>query len=87
MSARIFNEVITLTKYEIVAIENLADGSVDLMISGNNAEGVGIGLIVKWLVEDGRWRIDSIAKGPPDRDELKRRFSIEKPRPKPITPN
>ena len=87
MSGRIFNEVITLTKYEIVSIENLADGSLDLMVSGNNAEGVGVGLIVKWLFEDGRWRIDSIAKGPPDREELKRRFSIKEPRPKPITPN
>lgn len=82
MSGRIFDEVITLTKYEIVSIENLADGSVDLMVSGNNVEGVGVGLIVKWLFEDGGWRIDSIAKGPPDWDQLKR-----KPRPKPITPN
>lgn len=76
MSGRIFNEVITLTKYEIVSIENLADGSVDLMVLGNNAGGVGIGLILKWLFEEGGWRIDSITKVPPNRDELKRRGAI-----------
>ncbi len=88
MSDRIFNEVITLTTYEIVSSETGADGSVDLMILGNNAEGAGVGLIVKWLFEEGRWRIDSITKGPPDRDKLKRRYLlIEKPRPEPIAPN
>lgn len=76
MSNKIFNEVITLTEYEIVSIENLADGSVDLMVLGNNAKGVGIGLIVKWLFEEEGWRIDSIAKVPPNRDELKRRGAI-----------
>jgi len=76
MSSRIFNEIITLTKYEIVSIENLADGSVDLMVLGNNAEGVGTGLIVKWLFEEGGWRIDSITKVPPNQDELKRRGAI-----------
>lgn len=76
MSSRIFNEIITLTKYEIVSIENLADGSVDLMVLGNNAEGVGTGLIVKWLFEEGGSRIDSITKVPPNQDELKRRGAI-----------
>lgn len=92
MSGRIFNKAITLTKYEIVSIETNADGSVDLMVlgnslgTGNSAEGVQVGLVVKWLFEEERWRIGSIMKGPPDRDWLKRRFSSKELRPKPITP-
>lgn len=92
MSGRIFNEVITLTKYEIVSIETNADGSMDLMVlgnssgTGNSAEGVAVGLVVKWMFDEGRWRIDSIMKGPPDRDFLKSRFSIKELHPKPIAP-
>ena len=92
MAGRLFNEVIALTKHGIVSIENRSDGSVDLMVlgnslgTGNSAEGVEVGLVVKWMFDEGRWRIDSIMKGPPDRDWLKTRFSIKELRPKPITP-
>jgi hypothetical protein len=91
-SARIFNQVITLTEYEIVSIETNVNRSVDLMVlgkslgDGNNAEGVKVGLVVNWLFEEEKWRIDSIMKGPPDRDSLKRRFSIREQRPQPVAP-
>lgn len=95
MSGRIFNQVITLTEYEIVSIEPNANGSVDLMVLGTNIGSVvqgtkfgnvKVGLVVNWMFEEERWKVDSIMKGPPDRDSLRRRFSSRELRPKPIAP-
>lgn len=74
MSDRIFLDVITLTKYEITSIETTGDGSVNLAVLGSNASGAQLGLMVKWLFEEERWRIDSIAKVPPDWHQLKRKL-------------
>ena len=81
-SDRIFLDVITLIKYEITSIESRSDGSVNLTVSGSNASGAKMGLIVKWLFEEERWRIDSITKVPPNWDQLKRKLRGE-----PAAPN
>lgn len=66
MSDKLFREVITLTKYKLVATHKESDEKVDLRVRGTVANGYEVDLIVTWLFERGKWKIDLIAKVPTD---------------------
>jgi CRISPR/Cas system CMR-associated protein Cmr3 (group 5 of RAMP superfamily) len=56
--------VITMTKYDVISIEKINNGSVELVIVGENSSGKEIKLILNWLREDEEWKIDSTMKVP-----------------------
>jgi len=64
LSNYIFLAVITMSKYDIVAVNKIGNESVELVIEGKTTLGTEIELVLIWLLEDEQWKIDSTTKIP-----------------------
>jgi len=64
VSGLIFLAVITMSKYDVVAVKKINNESAKLVIVGKTTTGTEIKLILKWLLENNKWKIDSTMKVP-----------------------
>ena len=55
----------TLGSYSVVSMHQRDENLVTLMVVGTNTRGAPRRVIVDWLFEDGRWRINDVVSGPP----------------------
>ena len=55
----------TMGSYRVVSLHQRDENLVTLMILGTNTRGAERRVIVDWLFEDGRWRINDVVSGPP----------------------
>jgi hypothetical protein len=55
----------TLGSYSVVSVHQRDENLVTLMVVGTNTRGVSRRVIVDWMFEDGRWRINDVVSGPP----------------------
>jgi len=64
LSNLIFLSVITMSKYDVVAVNKINSESVELVVEGKTTIGTEIKLVLIWLLEDEQWKIDSTTKIP-----------------------
>lgn len=56
--------VITMSRYDVFAVNEINNESVELVIEGKTTLGTEIKLVLIWLLEDEQWKIDSTTKIP-----------------------
>jgi hypothetical protein len=64
MSDDISRDAVTLTRYEIVGARARDNGDFQLRARGTISTGQTVDVVVTWKMEDGRWKIDEVAKLP-----------------------
>ncbi len=64
LSDFIFLDMITMKKYDVIALDQVDDETAKLVIAGENYSGLSIQLILKWIFEGGEWKIDATIKAP-----------------------
>jgi len=66
MSDMIALRVQTMTNYRVVSLQQKDNNLVKLIVVGANTRGTERKVIVDWLLENGKWRINEIISGPPN---------------------
>jgi len=66
MSDMIGLQVQTMTNYRVMSVQQKGSNLVTLIVVGANTRGTERKVIVDWLLENGKWRINKIISGPPN---------------------